>query len=66
MNKYYISSNEWRFSVFKGKYVISEERMEMNLWEMSEKKNIYQPWTYPVFPPISCPWTEYLSACLTR
>lgn len=40
VNKYYLSSNEWSFSIFKGKYVISEERMEMNLWERCEKKDL--------------------------
>lgn len=43
MNKYYLSSDDWRFAIFKGKCIISEEKMEVNLLEMSQEK-IYQAW----------------------
>lgn len=43
MNKYYLSSDDWRFAIFKGKCIISEEKMEVNLLDMSQEK-IYQDW----------------------
>lgn len=63
--KYYLSSGERRFANFKAKCIISQERVEVKLSEMSPE-NIYQPWgIFCGFPPISYPLPEYLNASLT-